>query len=203
MRIYDILLEAYGPRGWWPGDGPFEVTIGAILTQNTAWANVEKALGNLKAKKYLSPKALADLPEKKLATLIRPSGYYNQKAKKIKNFLDFFFSKYSGSIKMMARNNLWDMREELLAVKGIGDETADSILLYALEKPIFVVDAYTIRIFCRLGYLGERATYRDAQKLFMDSLPPDVELYNEYHALIVALGHRVCKPKPWAPGLRL
>jgi len=196
LRIYRILYGAYGPCKWWPGDGPFEVIIGAILTQNTAWKNVEKAIANLKKKNLLDPEKLHKKTQAKLAEIIRPAGYFKQKAKRIRAFLDYFRDEYGYSIEKMKDRPMDKLRDELLDLHGIGPETADSILLYALEKPIFVVDAYTLRIFRRLGYLNAKDNYDSAQRLFMKCLPTEVPLFNEYHACIVNLGNDVCSPKP-------
>ena len=190
-----MLYARFGPRHWWPGDTKIEIILGAILTQNTAWANVEKAIKNIKRAKVLSVSRLSGVSEKKLARLIRPSGYYNIKANRIKNFLRFLNTRYSGSIDKMFGSRLYKLREALLAVKGIGQETADSILLYAGNKPVFVVDAYTKRVFSRHGFINEDADYEEAQSLFMDNLGKDKGLFNEFHALIVELGKSVCKSK--------
>ena len=195
LRIYNLLYAGFGPRHWWPGDTKIEIIIGAILTQNTAWANAEKAIGNLRREKVLNVNRLSGISEKKLARLIRPSGYYNIKAIRIKNFLRFLNTRYRGSIDKMFGSDLFKLREELLAVKGIGQETADSILLYAGNKPVFVVDAYTKRIFSRHGLINEGADYKEVQSLFMDNLAKDQGLFNEFHALIVELGKSVCKSK--------
>ena len=195
LIIYDLLYAKFGPRHWWPGDTKLEVIIGAILTQNTAWVNVEKAIENLKKEKALSVSKLCSITEKRLAGLIRPSGYYNVKANRIKNFLKFLNTYCNGSINKMFSLDLYKLREELLAVKGIGSETADSILLYAGNKPIFVVDAYTKRVLSRHGFISEEAEYKEIQSLFMDNLPEDVRLFNEFHALIVELGKSICKSK--------
>jgi len=196
LRIYRILYGAYGPRKWWPADGPFEVMVGAILTQNTSWKNVEKAIANLKKKKLLEPEKLHKIPQTKLAEIIKPAGYYRQKAKKIKCFLDYFGEKHSYSIDDMKATPLAKLRKELVNSWGIGPETADSMLLYALEKPVFVVDAYTLRIFRRLGYLNAKDSYDSTQRFFLKYLPLEVQLFNEYHACIVALGNDLCHPKP-------
>jgi len=184
--IYDKLFEAFGTQNWWPytdeKNKKLEVSIGAILTQNTNWQNVEKALDNLKKQNLLSSKGLEDIKIKRLAALIKSSGYYNQKAKKIKSFIKFLKSNKSIN------------RESLLSIWGVGPETADSILLYAYDQPIFVVDAYTKRIMNRLGF--KEGTYDELQKLFMQNLPNNVQLYNEYHALLVKLGKDFCKTKP-------
>ncbi len=195
LKIYKLLFERFGPRHWWPGDTRLEIIIGAILTQNTAWRNVEKAIKNLKKAGLLNVKALSRVPEKRLAGLIRPSGYYNIKAGRVKSFLKFLNIKYNGSIGRMFRAETAVLREGLLNIKGIGPETADSILLYAGERPVFVVDAYTKRIFSRHGCIDENATYEETQEKFSKSLPRDVRLFNEFHALIVELGKNLCRAK--------
>lgn len=195
--IYHKLYDCFGPQHWWPADNSFEVMIGAILTQNTNWSNVEKALANIKQRKILNPRKLYNLADKEFTRLIRPAGYYNIKTKRIKEFIRFFISKYSANIRKISKVRLDVLRKELLSVKGIGPETADSILLYALNKPIFVIDAYTLRIFSRHNLLKEEAGYDDAQKLFMRNLNHNARLFNEYHALIVRLGKDYCrKSKP-------
>ncbi len=195
--IYQKLYSYFGPQRWWPGETPFEVIIGAILTQNTNWLNVEKAIGNLKKNKLLEPHKLYGLRNRKLALLIRPSGYYNIKAKRVKSFLKFFIKYYNGSARKMSKGTVSSLRQQLLSVKGIGKETADSILLYALDKPIFVVDAYTKRIFSRHRFILEGANYDEIQNLFMNNLKSNVKLFNEYHALLVKLGKDFCfKNKP-------
>ena len=196
LPIYNVLLNAIGPRHWWPGETPLEIIVGAILTQNTAWKNVEKAIANLKKEGGLSLEALDKLPENELAELIRPSGYFNQKAKKIKIFVRYICSRYACSLEKMSERPLAPLREELLAIHGIGPETADSILLYAFEKPSFVVDAYTRRILLRHGWMTEKATYEDIRRFFMTFLPQDAALFNEFHALIVFVGNRFCKRTP-------
>ncbi len=196
MEIYDKLYASFGPQHWWPGDGSFEVIVGAILTQNTSWKNVEKAIRNLKEKGILSPQGLKGIAETELAVLIKPSGYFNQKAKRLKTFMRFFFDDFDGDLKTMFAEDLYPLRERLLRLKGIGPETADSILLYALEKPIFVVDAYTYRLCSRHNLIAEDFSYEQIQELFMDNLPTDVRLFNEFHALIVCLGHNYCRRTP-------
>ncbi len=191
-RIYRGLLVFFGPQHWWPGETPFEVCIGAILTQNTSWQNVERAIGNLKAKKLLCPSRLRHISQKKLAGLIRPSGYFNIKARRLKEFLYFLFDEYGGDLNKMFKTEIRQLREQLLSVNGIGPETCDSILLYAGNKPIFVIDAYTRRILLRHRLIQEDATYHDMQELFMENLPKAVRLYNEYHALLVRLGKEIC-----------
>jgi len=193
LDIYKLLHKKFGPRDWWPGETKLEIIIGAILTQNTAWRNVEKAIQNLKKTDLLKVKKLSRVPKKRLSELIKPSGYYNVKARRIKNFLDFLNTSYNGSINRMFKEKTEKLRKKLLNVKGIGPETADSILLYAGEKPVFVVDAYTKRIFSRHRYIRDGADYSEVQELFMKNLPKDVVLFNEYHALIVELGKNLCK----------
>jgi endonuclease-3 related protein len=196
MKIYTRLYETYGPRHWWPGETPFEVMVGAILTQNTAWRNVEKAIERLKARKVLNIRGIHRLKKTELASLIRSSGYYRIKAERLKAFVDFIVEEYDGSIEKMRREKMEGLRPKLLKVKGVGPETADSILLYGVGKPIFVVDAYTKRILSRHGMISEKATYVEVQKLFMDYLPRDGRLFNEYHALFVHLGKTLCKKIP-------
>jgi len=196
MKIYSKLCQAYGPRHWWPGETPFEVMAGAILTQNTSWRNVEKAIQKLKGEGVLNPQRIHHLKKSQLAPLIKSSGYYRIKTDRLKSFVDFFFEEYDGKVKKMGREKLGALREKLLRVKGIGPETADSILLYGLRKPIFVVDAYTKRILLRHGLIPEKVSYEEVQKLFMDHLPSDEKLFNEYHALLVHLGKTVCKKMP-------
>lgn len=207
---YDLLFKHFGPRHWWPGDSPFEIALGAILTQNTAWINVEKALSNLKGLAALSPTEVSALPDAALAQAIRPSGYYNQKLIKIRNFLGWLEKKAvehsgEGALKLLASPSLDFLREEdlpglresLLSVKGVGPETADSILLYALELPSFVIDAYTWRMLRRHGFVGEDTNYYEMQALFTRVMPDNLAVYNEYHALIVKLGQEHCrKTKP-------
>ena len=191
--IYQRLYRSFGPQSWWPGETPFEVIVGAILTQNTNWQNVAKAIDNLKKAKVLTPKKLHSLPLATLARLIRPSGYFNIKAKRLRSFLDFLFKDYQGKLEKMFSRPLDELRGEILSVKGIGPETADSILLYAGGFPVFVVDAYTKRIFSRQKLLSEDMDYHRVQKIFMENLKKDVQLFNEYHALIVRLGKDFCK----------
>jgi len=194
--MYRILFKAFGPQHWWPGDTPFEVAVGAILTQNTSWGNVEKAIDHLKAAHALSAKKIHEMPATTLAAFIRPAGYFNIKAKRLKSFIRFLCEHYGGSMKRMKKEDARILREKLLSVHGIGPETADSILLYALEKPIFVIDAYTKRILSRHDIIGHKEPYSAFQKLFHVSLGRDVRLFNEYHALFVATGKSFCKPKP-------
>jgi len=195
--IYHKLYSYFGAQYWWPADSPFEVIIGAILTQNTNWQNVEKAINNLKKQRLLNPDKLYRLSQRRLASLIVPAGYYNIKAKRLKNFLDFFMKTYRGSSKKMSLLDTQSLRGQLLSVNGIGQETADSILLYAFKKPIFVIDAYTRRIFIRHHLIKEDFGYSEIQNLFMQNLKADVKLFNEYHALLVKLAKEIClKNKP-------
>jgi endonuclease-3 related protein len=195
-EIYQILFCAFGPQHWWPAQTPFEVMVGAILVQNTNWKNTERAIQNLKAKKLLTPLKLRNVPVKVLSQAIKPAGYFNIKAKRLKNFITFLFTAYGGSLKKMKARNGEMLRRELLSVNGIGEETADSILLYALDKPFFVVDAYTKRIFSRHGFLKGKLEYGRVQKFFTQNLPRKIKLYNEYHALIVRLAKDFCRTKP-------
>lgn len=195
MKIYNKLHKVYGPLHWWPGDTAFEVMVGAILTQNTSWKNVEKAIQKLKEKKVLNPGGIFRLKKSELASLIKSSGTFRVKADRLKSFVNFLFGEYDGDLRKMGREGLATLREKLLQINGIGPETADSILLYGLKKPIFVVDAYTRRILSRHGIVPEKATYGEIQNLFMDHLPMDEKLFNEYHALLVHLGKNVCKKR--------
>jgi endonuclease-3 related protein len=193
MMIYHRLVDHLGPSHWWPGETPLEIMVGAILTQNTAWGNVERAIGRLKKEEALSPEFLYRIDEEVLAEWIRPAGYYRIKARRLKNFFDFFIGEYQGKITQLKAQSPEVLRQQLLEVKGIGPETADSILLYALEMPTFVVDAYTHRIFSRHQWIEEDIGYEDLRTFFMDRLSPAPGLYNEYHALLVRLGKAYCK----------
>jgi endonuclease III related protein len=202
--VFELLLARYGQRHWWPAETPFEVCVGAILTQNTAWTNVEKAIVNLKAEALLSPEALRYFGTAELARSIRPAGYFNIKAQRLKEFVCWLFAHHGGSLERMFTGEWQQLREQLLQVKGIGRETADSILLYAGAKPTFVVDAYTRRIFSRLGILpSDEAPYEEVRTLCMTSLPADVPLYNEYHALIVEHAKVHCRSIPRCGGCPL
>jgi len=196
MEIYRLLDEHFGPQNWWPGETTFEIVVGAILTQNTNWTNVEKAIANLKAADVLSPDKLHNMSDEDIAPLIKPAGYFNIKAARLKHFLNFLYENFDGSLDAMGAREMHSLREDLLAVKGIGPETADSILLYAFGMPVFVVDAYTARIFARHLLIEPNSDYHQIQEFFHDSLPNDVELYNQFHALIVCAGKTYCKPKP-------
>ena len=195
LQIYQKMFDALGPRHWWPGETPFEVIIGAILTQNTNWSNVEKAIKNLKTAGKLSPEGMYELSVTELAELIRPSGFFNVKSKRVKAFINWLFSRYEGNLSKMFAQDLQALRGELLSVKGIGPETADSILLYAGNMPTFVVDAYTHRIFSRHELIPEESTYDEMKSFFEENLPEDVQLFNEYHALLVNIGKTFCKTK--------
>ena len=196
IKIYDTLFSAFGPRHWWPADTPEEVMFGAILAQNITWKNAKQAIIELKRADQLNFKKITRLNPDKLAKLIRPARFLNQKAQALKVFAEYFGRQYDFKIAKMKKRALWELREELLELYRIGPETADSILLYALEKPIFVIDAYTKRIFSQHGFLKIETGYDEFQKFFMDNLPQDVRLYNEFHALIVHTGYLYCKPKP-------
>jgi endonuclease-3 related protein len=193
MRYYSAMSEALGPMHWWPAKTPFEVIVGAILTQSTAWANVERAIANLRAARLLTPSAMLAVRTSRLAALVRPSGYFRQKAKKLKAFLQFLQKEYRGSLTHMFQTPSEELRTKLLAVHGIGPETADSILLYAGNHPVFVVDAYTHRIFNRHGITSAKPDYESVRKLFESTLPSDPRLFNEFHALIVNIGKIWCR----------
>ena len=199
-NVYRLLLSYYGPQHWWPGDTPFEVTIGAILTQNTNWGNVEKAITNLKQAKALSCSGILAAPIPDLEEMIRPSGYFRQKAERIQLFCAHLAEHHQGRIENLLSQPLELARKELLNCKGVGPETADSILLYAGNHLSFVVDAYTNRIFQRLGILDGNEKYEQVRNLFMDNLPADEQLYNEYHALIVIHCKEFCRKKPLCAG---
>jgi len=211
QRIYRILMKEYGPQGWWPvtengslhpeySGGPksenqqLEVVFGAILTQNTSWKNAEKAIIELNEHSLIDISKIAKIENEKLAYVIKSSGYHSQKAKKLKNFCGFLLKKHDGSLKRLFRMDIRNLREDLLSVNGIGPETADSIILYAAQKPIFVIDAYTKRILSRVG-CGE-SDYDSLQKLFMENLENNEKLFNECHALLVRLGKNICKKEP-------
>jgi endonuclease-3 related protein len=194
--IYERLLHGQGHSAWWPGDSALEVCLGAILTQNTAWTNAEKALAALKAEGLLTYDALRRLSQARLQRLIRPSGTYRLKAARVRAFVDFLGREYGGRVEAMAGDEPATLRRKLLTVKGIGPETADAIALYGAGRPLFVVDAYTRRVFGRLGLLDGRESYEDVQRVFMDRLPADTALYQDYHAQIVRLAKDVCRPAP-------
>ena len=192
---FTALFEAHGPQKWWPGRTRFEVIVGAILTQNTSWTNVERAISSLRSRRLLTPAAIARISEAKLAQQIRSSGYFRQKARKLKEFVRFLRNNYQGSLDRMFRTPTLTLREQLLAIHGIGPETADSILLYAGNHPVFVVDAYTRRILERHNLASGKESYEEIRRLFEQSLPRDPALYNEYHALIVHTGKEYCQAR--------
>jgi endonuclease-3 related protein len=193
--MYEAMSSVLGPSHWWPGETPFEVVVGAMLTQNANWGNVERAIDNLRKLDLLAPELLYALPESDLAELIRPAGYFRLKAARLKNLLIFLKNECRFDLKALAKQELDALRPKLLAVKGVGPETADSILLYALNLPTFVVDAYTKRLLNRHGLVTEDADYEEMRELFMDLLPKDVRLYNEYHALVVRTAKEWCHKK--------
>jgi len=195
-NIHQRLADAYGQQYWWPAEEPFEVMVGAILTQSAAWHNVEKAIANLKAAGALSPQVIRRLPVSELAQIIRPCGYYNAKAVKLKALANWLGSQYSDDINRFSAIDLKILRQQLLSVHGIGPETADSILLYAAGKPVFVIDAYTRRIIDRIGLTPVDNSYDSYQRLFTDNLAADAGLFNEYHALLVKLAKDTCRKKP-------
>jgi endonuclease-3 related protein len=203
IEIYHKLYHAFGPQHWWPGDSPFEIAVGAILTQNTNWANVEKAIASLKIKRALSAKGIHEMKTEKLALFIRPAGYFNVKARRLKAFIHFLINDYHGSMGRMKNEKLDTLRTKLLNVHGIGPETADSILLYALDKPVFVIDAYTKRVLSRHSVINHDESYERIQDLFHETLKRDTELFNEYHALFVRLGKTYCRKKPLCDGCPL
>ena len=202
-KLYQRLYDAWGPQHWWPAVTPFEVMVGAILTQNTAWKNVVKAIDNLKSAGLMSPERLHRVTRKRLAELIRPAGYYNLKTDRLKNLVKLVMDAGGGDPPRLLSRPMEQLRADLLAVKGVGPETADSIVLYAANRPIFVIDAYTRRILDRHDLADGNAPYDDLQQWFMDRLPNDPRLYNEFHALLVVLGHRHCRPKPKCGGCPL
>lgn len=198
-EIYQLLFSRFGPQNWWPGETQFEIITGAILTQNTNWANVEKAIVNLKSAHLLTPERLYHLNVSQLAELIRPAGYYNIKAKRLKSFVSQLFQNYDGQLANLENLDTGRLRAELLAIKGIGRETADSILLYAFDRPTFVVDAYTARVAIRHRLSDPEADYEQLRDLFQSNLPQDSQLFNEYHALLVRVGKEFCRPNAKCP----
>lgn len=200
LDIYNRLFSAYGPQYWWPADGPFEVIIGAILTQSTAWGNVEKSIITLKDRDALSPEVLRQLSREELAEMVYPSGYYNAKALKIKAFVQWLGENWNDDLDRLFALDTLQLRQTLLGLYGIGEETADSIILYAARKTVFVIDAYTRRIISRLGLASPTQSYSVLQGLFMQHLPLDERLFNEYHALLVRHGKDACKKRPLCGG---
>lgn len=197
QELYTALFDHFGPQSWWPGETTIEIVVGAVLTQNTSWQNVEKAIANLKRVGVLEFKTLLELPQSVLAEYIRPSGYYNLKAARLQNLLVFMDSclEPEQSLDSFFDADVSFLREQLLSVKGVGPETADSILLYAGHKPVFVIDAYAYRLLYRHGFVGEETNYEEMQAVFTDVLPQDEVLFNEFHALIVAVGKNYCRKK--------
>ena len=202
LDLYHRLLDRYGPQGWWPGDGPLDVVIGAILTQSAAWTNVERAIANLKAAGCWSLEAIHQQTQDDLAAIIRPSGYFNAKARKLKAFAEHVHLHHSGHLEALLSQDIVQLRAELLSIHGIGPETADDIVLYAAGKPSFVIDAYTRRIVQRLGVLSEegRQDYATYQGLFHENLPRDPVLFNEYHALLDRHAKEACAKTPRCAG---
>ncbi len=210
MEMYEAMRERFGPQGWWPaaagvtpGDRALEICIGAILTQNTNWRNVEKALANLQAADYLTVAALHAKPQEAIAELIRPAGYFNVKAKRLKNFISAVHESCDDDIQAFLDRPVSALRAGLLSINGIGRETADSIILYAAEKPSFVVDTYTYRILVRHHLIGSEDDYEAIKELFESSLPEDVSLWNDYHAQLVAVGKKFCRPTARCSGCPL
>jgi endonuclease-3 related protein len=201
--FYDAMYAACGPQHWWPADSPTEVIIGAILTQNTAWRNVERAIANLKHADALDWHRLEQMPIERLAELIRPAGTFNVKARRLKAFVEWFHAGYEADLERMFATPPDVLRAELLSVPGIGRETADAILLYAGNLPSFVVDAYTARILCRHGLIDDSADYDEIKELFESALPADAPLFNEYHALLVQVGKQYCRPRARCTGCPL
>lgn len=194
QQVFDRLLAAYGPQHWWPGDTPFEVMVGAILTQNTAWGNVEKAIANLKQHQALDAEVIADTPQAQLAAWLKPSGYFNIKATRLRNFCQWYLAR--GGFEALSQWPTDDLRHGLLSVNGVGPETADDMLLYAFERPVFVIDAYTRRLFSRLGLLDAELGYETLRQHVEAALPADVALFNEFHALIVRHAKERCRKRP-------
>ena len=195
-EVYRRLYEEFGPQHWWPGQSPLEIIVGAILTQNTSWTNVEKAIHALREAGLMNAQSLYEVSESELAEWIRPAGYFRLKARRLKNFIQFLFDRYDGSLDSMFATGLPALREELLSVNGIGPETADSILLYAAGLPTFVVDTYTARVLKRHGWIEPEADYHAIKEYFESSLSEDVQLFSEYHALLVHVGKDYCRKTP-------
>ncbi len=196
QEVYHKLLDALGPQHWWPGESPWEVMIGAVLVQNTAWKNVERAIANLRKADLVDPRRLLALPAEELAELVRPAGYFRLKTKRLRGLMQFVVRHYDGSLDALRTADWRQLREKLLGVDGIGPETADSILLYALEHPALVVDTYTKRVFARHGWIGYDADYHQLQEHLESELPVDAAIYNELHALLVNVGHHYCRRQP-------
>jgi endonuclease III related protein len=197
LDIFNMLLESFGKRNWWPGETELEIIIGAVLTQNTSWKNVEKAIDNLKRHNAMDIDSLFKMDRETLALIIKSSGFYNIKSIRLKNIINVIYNEYSSNIIKLKNIYIWDVRERLLKINGIGKETADSIILYALDKPIFVVDVYTKRFLRNHRLYSEENDYDTIQRFFMKNLPNDTYLFNEFHALIVYLGQNFCKKVPF------
>jgi endonuclease-3 related protein len=195
-KVYQRLLDCFGPQQWWPAQSPFEVLVGTILTQNTSWKNVERAIDNLREAGALEPERLYQLPLGELEELIKPAGYFRLKAKRLRNLLRYLIERFDGSLEVMFATSLGTLREELLAINGIGPETADSILLYAGKLPTFVVDTYTYRVMARHGWIDFETDYHSLKDYFESSLERDPALYNEFHALLVRVGNEYCRKTP-------
>ena len=202
-EIYKLLYKGFGAQHWWPGEDRFEIIIGAILTQNTNWSNVEKAINNLKRAGCLNFDKLYNTPDEKTAEMIRPSGYFKVKAKRLRSFLNWLYENCNGQLHELEHINTTELREQLLSISGIGPETADSILLYAFDRPVFVVDAYTARIAVRHNLIEPPFDYTQLQEIFENNLTEDVRLFNEYHALLVRCGKEFCRPKAKCSGCPL
>lgn len=196
LRLYATLLGRFGPQGWWPGRSPFEVVVGAILTQSTVWANVERAIADLRRARVLHPRRLHGVPAARLARLVRASGFFRVKAARLRSFLRHLARRHGGDLRRLLRQPGPVLRAELLAIPGVGPETADSILLYAAGRPVFVVDAYTRRVLSRHRIVAPGTPYDEIQALFMENLPRDPALFNEYHALLVRLAKEYCRTVP-------
>jgi len=206
LKIYSLLLKEYGKQHWWPvtsNQPEFEIIIGAILTQNTSWKNVEIAISNLRKNNLIRVEEIKGINKNKLAALIKPSGYYNQKAERLKIFAEYITANYNGNLNKFLIKDTAKLRKELLTIKGIGPETADSIILYAAKKPVFVVDAYTKRIFTRLGMINKKSSYEEIQSFFQERLKNNVNLFNEYHALLVKHAKQYCRTRPLCSGCPL
>jgi endonuclease-3 related protein len=202
-QIYKLLLKAYGPQKWWPAESSLEVMVGAVLTQNTNWQGVEKAIAKLKRVNLLDPHKLKAIPTEELSRLIKPAGYFNLKARRLKNLIGMVVEAYGGDLAAMGQTETAQLRQKLLLVNGVGPETADSILLYACHRPIFVVDTYTYRVTNRHALVEEEVNYQALQDFFMQHLPLDVDMFNEYHALLVKVGKLHCKRKARCEGCPL
>ncbi len=196
QKVFDQLLDSFGPQHWWPGNSPLEVMVGAVLVQSTNWKNVEQALENLHASDAMDAARILALDEQELQQLLRPAGYYRRKTRRLRSLMQFFVEHYAGSIELMRRAKHFELRKQLLAVHGIGPETADAILLYALDKPAMVVDTYTHRVFARHGWVDFDADYHQLQAHLVSELPEDVSTYNELHALLVQVGKSYCRKVP-------